>query len=177
MFPSDSITYTFELNGPMTVNFSNNNGPNTILSVAMQQSNVSSDTIVECDNDLVAKNYATNFSSVVMNKKCDNDIFVSKTGNDSATVIITYIPYHQNDFYFGSTSQQNVYNPNTEISTSSDITIYGSFSAGEILIAFLLLCMIVLSLIKGIAGALSHIKTKKTYLSYSGGDVEVRDDL
>jgi len=68
------------------------------------------------------------------------------------------------------------YNPTTTISTSSDITIYGSFSAGEIMISLLLLLIILLKLLEFMAKALSNFKTKKTFLQYGGGDVEIRED-
>jgi len=174
MYPNDAITFWHELQGPGLENVSNNGGPNTILSVSIQQGNVSSDSLVTCGNDPVAKNYATNFPFASMNYQCDDDIYITKTGNDDASFIVTYVPYLTGNF---STTTQFGYNPNTEISSSSDIQILGVFSAGEILIAFLLLCLILLSLIKGLASALSNIKTKKKYLSYGGGDVEVRDDL
>ena len=174
MFPNDAITKTFELSGPVSQNFSQNGGPNTILAVAMQQSNVSSNTEIICDGDLVAKNYATNFSNVTMNFQCLDDIIVSKTGNDNATIIITYVPYLTSEY---STTTQYGYNPKTQISSSTDITVYGAFSAGEIMISFLLVCLILLSLSKMLVSALSNIKTKKRFLGYSKYDVEIRDDL
>jgi hypothetical protein len=69
------------------------------------------------------------------------------------------------------------YNPPTNIASSGDVVLYGSFSAGEVVIAFLILCLIVITLVKSLASSLSNIKTKKTFLSYGGGDVEIRDDL
>lgn len=177
MFPSDSITVFQEISGNVSITLINNNDPLTVLAISLQQSKDLSDTQVYCGNDVIAKNYGKDFQQALVNFKCTDDIILQKTGNDEASIILTYIPYYQNDFYYGSTSNQGVYNPTTNISTSSDIQIYGSFSAGEILIAFLLICMIVLTLIKFIASALSNIKTKKTYLSYGGGDVEIRDDL
>ncbi len=77
-----------------------------------------------------------------------------------------------------STSSPSLgFNPTTTISTSSDVVVYGYFSAGEVLICFFLLCIIILELCSMIARGLNRIKTKKTYLGYQGGDVEVRDDL
>ncbi len=69
------------------------------------------------------------------------------------------------------------YNPTTTISSSTSIQIYGAFSAGEILISFLLICIITMKIMEFIAAALSNIKTKKTYMAYGGGDVEIREDL
>lgn len=173
MYPNDAITVTNELSGPVSWNASSNGGPNTILAVAMQQSNVSSDTEIRCDGDLVAKNYATNFSNVTMNFQCDDDIIVSKTGNDDATIVITFVPYLTGDY---STSTQYGYNPTANIASTSDVQVYGSISAGEAMIAFLILCSIAISLMVALAQALSNIATKKRFLGYSGGDVEIRDD-
>jgi hypothetical protein len=73
---------------------------------------------------------------------------------------------------------QDVYSPTTTIATSTNIKIYGAFSAGEVLIALFLFLLIVIELSKTIiAQGLSNIKTKKKFLGYSGGDVEVREDL
>lgn len=63
------------------------------------------------------------------------------------------------------------------VATTSDIAIVPSFSAGEVLISFLLFIMIVLQLFTMMIGALSKIRTKRTYLGYGGGDVEIRDDV
>lgn len=173
MYPNDAITETRVLQGVVSSNFSNNGGPNTILSVAMQQENISSDTIITCDGDLVAQNYATNFSAVTMNYQCLDDIIVSKTGNDEATIIVTYVPYLTSDY---STTTQYGYNPNTEITGTSSIQVYGVYTAGEIIIAFLLTLLIFLKLSEMLVLALSKVQTKKTFLGYSGGDVEIRKD-
>ena len=69
------------------------------------------------------------------------------------------------------------FNPTTTIASTSDVQVYGYFSAGEVLISFLLLCIVVLMLINLLVKALSNISTKKTYLQYGGGDVEIRKDL
>lgn len=71
----------------------------------------------------------------------------------------------------------SMYAPTTSISSSTDIQIYGSFTAGEVLMTFLMFVLIVIELVKMLAHALNKIKTKKTYLQYGGGDVEVREDL
>jgi len=70
-----------------------------------------------------------------------------------------------------------IYSPSTSIATSTDISIYGSFTAGEVLISLMLFVMIVIELCKMIASGLSAVKTKKKFLGYSGGDVEVREDI
>ena len=108
-----------------------------------------------------------------MNYNCESAIVIAKTGNDDATVVITYVPYLTNNY---STTTFQVL-PLDENATTSDIVVLGSFSAGEIVISFLLLSLILLKLASSLASALSNIKTKKTFLQYGGGDVEIRNDL
>lgn len=174
MFPPDAITIFEEISGNVTTTIVNNNDDLTVLAITFQQSKDLSDTILFCGNDPLAKNYGKDFAQTFTNYKCNDDLILNKTGNDNATVIVTYIPYFQSNT---ATTTELGYNPSTNISSSSDIQVYGSFSAGEILIAFLLLCMIVLYMMRLLALALSTIKTKKRYLQYGGGDVEIRDDL
>lgn len=69
------------------------------------------------------------------------------------------------------------YNPTTTIATSTDIKIYGAMSAGEVIIALFLFVVIFLKMVELLARALSAIKTKKRFLGYGGGDVEIREDL
>jgi hypothetical protein len=71
----------------------------------------------------------------------------------------------------------NSYNPTTTISSSSDIAIYGAISAGEIVISLFLFLIICFLLITKMISGLNMIKTKKQFLGYNGGDVEVRDDF
>lgn len=86
------------------------------------------------------------------------------------------------DFEFASSTCTSVvlksgYNPTTTINGTSTIAIYASMSSGEVLISLFLLLLIVIEMCKSIAGGLSNINTKKKFLAYNGGDVEVRDDL
>lgn len=69
------------------------------------------------------------------------------------------------------------FSPTTTISTSSDITVYGYMSSGEVLIALLLFLSILLSLSQMIAQGLNKVNTKRQFLGYGGGDVEIRYDL
>ena len=170
MFPNDAITYFEEISGVVTSYVTPLMDDSTILAVAMQQENVSSDTTVRCGSDEVAKNYATNFSMVAMSYECQNGINIHKTGNDNAGIIITYVPYLMSEV-------PGEYNPPTDISSSTDVSIYGSISAGEVLIVLFLFIIIVMELIKLQLKALSKIQTGKKFLAYSGGDVEIRKDL
>lgn len=176
IFWNDTITVTNVLSGPTTLQITNNGGPNTVIGVAMQQSNNSSATQVKCDNDLIAQNYATNFSNVLMNYQCDGDIEISKTGQDEATVIVSYIP----DRFTGdssTTTQISGYNPATSISSSSDINVYGSMSAGEVMIGFILILQIVLLVLYSAIKSLQGINTTRKYINYSNGDVPISKEL
>jgi len=62
------------------------------------------------------------------------------------------------------------------IATSTDIAILPTMSAGEVLIAFFLFCIILIMLARGLFSALDRIRTRRKVLGYSGGDVELRDD-
>ncbi len=70
-----------------------------------------------------------------------------------------------------------IYAPSTTTASSTDIQVYASLTAGEVLMALMMFVLIVIELGKMIAHGLNKIKTKKTFLSYSGGDVEIRNDL
>lgn len=63
------------------------------------------------------------------------------------------------------------------IATTSDIVTVPSMTAGEILIAFLLLALILVQMTGYLVAALDRIRTKKQVLGYGGGDVELRDDI
>lgn len=105
---------------------------------------------------------------LLMNKECDSEIkVIAGAGNKT---YITYVPYKTSELGMS-------YEPKTNIATSTDIQVYGSMSAGEILISFFLFALIVLKMIEFLTGALDRIQTKKKYLAYHGGDVEIREDL
>ncbi len=63
------------------------------------------------------------------------------------------------------------------ITSSSSILFLGQMTAGELMISFLLFLGIVLYLTTMIPRALSKIKTSKTFMAYSGGEVEIRENL
>lgn len=172
MYPNDAITAVQEISG-VTTWVITNSGNYTVLAVAMQQQNNASNTIVKCGNDIVAKNYATNFSNVQMNYQCENNILqVSKTGNDSSTVIVTYVPYLTGDY----ATTTEAYNPSSNIASTSDVKIYGSITAGEVILISLLIMGILLKSFELLASGLSKITTKRKFLRYGGGDVAMDDE-
>jgi len=60
--------------------------------------------------------------------------------------------------------------------TTTDVIVYNFMSAGDVLTNLFLFVIIVMMLTKYLLGALDRIKTKRTYMQYGGGDVEVRED-
>lgn len=71
----------------------------------------------------------------------------------------------------------SMFAPTTTISTSTAIAIYGSMTAGEILMITMMFILIMIEMIKMLARSLDRIKTKKKFIAYSGGDVEIKDVL
>jgi len=71
----------------------------------------------------------------------------------------------------------SMFAPTTTISSSTSIAIYGSMTAGEILMITMMFVLIVIELFKMLTRSLDKIKTKKTFLGYSKSEVEVREDL
>jgi len=172
MYPNDAITVVQEINGNTTWVVTNS-GNYTILAVAMQQENVASNTIIQCGSNIVAKNYATNFSNVTMNYQCQNKVIqVVKTGNDHSTVIITYVPYLTNNY----ATTTEAYNPVYNIASSSDVKIYGSITAGEVLIISLILIGLLFKSFELMARGLSGLRLKRRFLRYNGGDVPMDDE-
>jgi ABC-type transport system involved in Fe-S cluster assembly fused permease/ATPase subunit len=75
------------------------------------------------------------------------------------------------------TYNTGMYAPSTTIASSSDIAVYGSFTAGEIVMSFLMFMLIVIELGKVIAQGLEKITTKRTFIRYQNADTEINDDL
>lgn len=172
MFSNDTVTFSYEACGPQNLNIYTS-GDSTILGVSFQQENVSSNTILECGSDDVAKNYATNYSYVPMMYQCTDDIQLSKTGQDCAFVVVNYLPYLTSDYPTTTIG----YNPPTQVSSTSDVVFYGSFTSGELMISFLLVLQVFLMIVFAMLKSLRAINTKKKYIEYSNGDVPINETL
>lgn len=75
------------------------------------------------------------------------------------------------------TYNSGVYAPTTTIASSTDIQVYGSFTAGELVMAFLMFALIVIELGKMIANGLEKINTKRTFIRYRDADTEITNDI
>jgi hypothetical protein len=74
------------------------------------------------------------------------------------------------------TYNTGMYAPTTSVASSTDITFYGSFTAGELVTSFLMFFLIVIELGKIIAQGLSNFNTKKTFIRYRDADTEITHD-
>jgi len=126
IFPNDAVTIYHELVGVGSFTILPT-GTYTILGVSIQQSGVASVSNVLCGGAVFIQNYGKDFPYNNIHHLCQSDVSVSKTGQDSSSFVITYVPY----------SMQT-------ISTTTPIAING-FTYGEILIVFMLLLMFSLS--------------------------------
>jgi hypothetical protein len=75
------------------------------------------------------------------------------------------------------TYSSGMYAPTTTISSSTSIAVYGSMTAGEILIGVMTFFLIVIELHKIVIRALDRIQTKKKYINYSSAEVEIKNEL
>jgi ABC-type arginine/histidine transport system permease subunit len=64
-----------------------------------------------------------------------------------------------------------------QIATTTDIVILPTYTAGEVLISLFLFCLILIQLLQMLLSALDRVQTKRKYLGYNGGDVEIRNDI
>lgn len=172
IFPYDSITLFDEIVGITNHTLVSGNDDKTILSITFQQSKDLSDTTLFCGNEVLAKNYGKDFGQTFTNFQCADDIIIAKTGNDEASIILTYVPYSTQQL---STSTQYGYNPSINIASSTDIQLYGSFSAGEMMISFLLMMMIFITLLIHLTNSIVKMKHRKKYIQYSNGDVPITE--
>lgn len=78
------------------------------------------------------------------------------------------------DFTIPTTTFQG-FAPTTTISTSSDVQIYGYMSAGEVLIASLLLMIIALTIFENIAKFISGIVVNRKVMKYEKANVPIDD--
>jgi hypothetical protein len=93
MYPVDAITVYRELVGPGNYTLVSGSPPKTILGVSIQQSATNSTSDVRCGaSDIFVRNYGKDFPFNEINKLCSADIIVEKTGQDSASFILTYVP-------------------------------------------------------------------------------------
>ncbi len=172
IFPPNAITKNIDLTtaGTTTVESS---GSFTLYAFSVSQDNNTPVINLKCGSNNIVKNYNSNLDQILIYHKCSSNIYVTKTSAAKANAVLIYAPGLNNE----ATSTSTGYNPPTNIATTTDVVIYGSMSAGEVLIAFLLFSMIVLWLSTLLARALDKIKTKKKFIGYTNAEVEIKEEF
>lgn len=168
MLPPGSKTYFDTYMASTTVIFEDSD-EFTILSVNSEISGNNSDVILRCGDDIFFQSIDPGYSFSLMAYQCvDSPLIFSKTGNTAGSVNVTYVP-----FLLENATSSVGYNPSSQISSSSDVQIYGSISAGEFIIATFLMIFLVFKIMELVARGLSGITTNRKLLRYNGGDVPV----
>jgi hypothetical protein len=134
MFPYDTITLYRELAGPGSYVLVNNTDDKTILGVSVQQSATNSTSDVRCgSSDIFVRNYGKDFPYNQMSKQCTETITVEKTGNDSASFIVSYIPRYLTNY---SSIETQV-----EIATGSATALSNNIKVNYIFMGLVLFCL------------------------------------
>jgi hypothetical protein len=91
MFPVDALSIHHELSGPSSVDFVTGSTPKSILGISIQQSGTASTTNILCGSTIIGINYGKDFPYNSTQFICSDTIRASKTGQDSSSIIITYV--------------------------------------------------------------------------------------
>lgn len=91
MFPAQAVTEVHELVGSGSYVFDNTTDVKYILGASMQQSVTSSNTDLWCGSTSILRNYAKDTAYQFYNYRCEGVLSVSKSGNDSSFITVTYI--------------------------------------------------------------------------------------
>lgn len=147
IFPINSVTYNSVQSGNSTDTIANGypSDPVTVWGISMQQSKVSSETIIYCGTVPIAKNYAQNYDQRLMRYKCENALTVVKTGNDESFLQMTY---STGSPIWASSTIQGLY------------TTGNGFTYGEIVISLLLFLLVLGMIFGGVWNRLLGVKIK-----------------
>jgi hypothetical protein len=91
MFDNDALTITHELSGPSTYQLLPA-GSRYIVGASIQQSGTASTSEISCGSTVILRNYGKDLPYNQLSFKCDVAVTISKTGQDSAHYVVTYIP-------------------------------------------------------------------------------------
>jgi len=92
MYDPDAITITHELVGDGTYTLVDNSDVKYVVGVSIQQSKDLSTSWAYCGTNIFVRNYGKDFPYNQVHVRCTDPIVFQKTGNDSATIVLTYIP-------------------------------------------------------------------------------------
>lgn len=107
IYPQDALTISNIFNGSVSSTEVISIIPSTILGINISQENLASNTDVNCNGSNIITNFAKSTEFILLQKVCNTPVIITKSGNDKAQVIITYVPYdltnststYQNYFY------------------------------------------------------------------------------
>jgi hypothetical protein len=164
MFPQNAISTSTSIQGNVSYTLVSTTTPTIVYGVRMQQSGTASETYVHCPilgggNGNIAYNYAKDYPQDLLAYKCYGNIVVTKTGNDTSFVSITYAPqnYLPLDVVCVTGCAGSV---STTTGTSTTIYSVNGFSYEGILISFLLLVLVTGQFFGGILNRLIGVKSK-----------------
>lgn len=92
MYPKDAVTLHHELSGPSSFTLVSGTNVKYILGLSMQQSGTASTSRILCGTAPIALNYGKDFSFNDIQYRCAGSIILDKTGQDSSSFIVTYVP-------------------------------------------------------------------------------------
>ena len=90
---NDTQTIFYSISGNATTTILNK--PCTILGFQVMQENLASKSYIYDGSTLLVKNYAKDTPFIEVNRICQNDIRIVKTGQDEAHFIINYLSYER----------------------------------------------------------------------------------
>jgi hypothetical protein len=142
VFPKEAVSVFIKVAGEQEFEWLAS-AERTILGVRMQQSGGTSRTIVFCGTEEIAQNWAKDYPQDLMQKYCNLPIKIKKTGDDTAFISLTYMPF---DIATAS-DLGNFSDDLASVSGIAPLKTFGFMTAGDILIALLLFGLAMLNLL------------------------------
>jgi hypothetical protein len=138
MLPTNTITFPFNILGAGTTTIYTGNS--TVYGVVFLQGNVSSNTVLQCNSNMIFKNFAKDTAYMPMNYTCVGDLKIVKTGNDEAMILVNY----------ATATPPVIITRNENISSSTFPMVSNGFTHGEVLISYFLFLLVVMIFFGGI---------------------------
>jgi hypothetical protein len=150
VFPNDAITTFSTITGNTTQTIVAGTTPKTILGVQMMQTNTASNTYLRCGTTNVFYNTGTTTPYAFLNYVCNDTINISKTGNDTADITMTYANYN--------------------VATTTTPVLSSTFSSGDLMISLLLFIMLIMGLIYFLHKAITSVAVHRRYQGNNSPD-------
>lgn len=127
--PPGSLHSATELTGDASVVAitADSANPVTVLSIRIQEEKDAGTTFISCDAVDIARNWAKDYPIDFPYVICTSDVVIDKTGNDDAFVSIVFLPFNINE------------STGSVVLTPTPVTLFSSFTFGELTIALILI--------------------------------------